>query len=230
VFNSYGESTKRDTDDMVGMLGIGSKSAFSYVNDFTIKSYHDGLLSVYIAYIDETNIGKISLIHTEPTNETGLEICITISPNHIRSFTHTFSEYLSRFKPTPTVLNYDGFDVLVKDNTRKFIINDDNWGILRGSGRNIVRMGNVDYFFDFDTLKILEPELQCFNNSRFSVYLEAQIGSVVPSASRESLEMNFKTVDYIKRELHKILHMIKEVTPLKIESIETLYEFMVSYD
>jgi len=230
VFNSYGESTKRDTDDMVGMLGIGSKSAFSYVNDFTIKSYHDGLLSVYIAYIDETNIGKISLIHTESTNETGLEICITISPNHIRSFTHTFSEYLSRFQPTPTVLNYDGFDVLVKDNTRKFIVNDDNWGILRGSGRNIVRMGNVDYFFDFDTLKILEPELQCFNNSRFSVYFDAQIGSVVPSASRESLEMNSKTVNYIKGELHKILHMIKEVTPIKIESIETLYEFMVSYD
>ena len=230
VFNSYGESTKRDTDDLVGMLGIGSKSAFSYVNDFTIKSYHDGLLSVYIAYIDETNIGKISLIHTEPTNETGLEICITISPNHVRSYTYTFSEYLSRFQPTPTVLNYDGFENLVKQNTRKFIVNGDNWGIIRGSGRHIVRMGNVDYLFDFDTLKILEPELQCFNNSRFSIYLEAEIGSVVPSASRESLEMNSKTVDYIKGQLHKILHMIKDVTPKKIESIETMYEFMVSYD
>lgn len=230
VFNSYGESTKRDTDDLVGMLGIGSKSAFSYVNDFTIKSYNNGLLSVYIAYIDETNIGKISLIHTEPTSESGLEICITISTNHIRSYNDTFSEYLSRFKPTPKVLNYHDFENLVKSNTRKFVVSHDNWGIISGGGRNIVRMGNVDYHFDFDTLKITEPELQCFSSSRFNIYLEAKIGSVVPSASRESLEMNSKTIDYIKGELHNILHMIKEVTPQKIESFESLYEFMLNYD
>ena len=65
VFNSYGESTKRDSNDLVGMLGLGSKSAFSYVNDFTIKSYNNGLMSQYIAYIDETNIGKVSLVNTE---------------------------------------------------------------------------------------------------------------------------------------------------------------------
>jgi DNA topoisomerase VI subunit B len=41
IFVSYGESTKRGTNEQVGMLGLGSKSAFCYVNDFTITSYHN---------------------------------------------------------------------------------------------------------------------------------------------------------------------------------------------
>ena len=76
IFASYGESTKRGTNDQVGMLGLGSKSAFCYVDSFTVTSFNNGVKSVYNAYIDTTQIGKISLTHTEPTNETGLEIKI----------------------------------------------------------------------------------------------------------------------------------------------------------
>jgi HSP90 family molecular chaperone len=43
IYASYGESTKRNTNDQVGMMGLGSKSAFSYSDSFTIISHNDGM-------------------------------------------------------------------------------------------------------------------------------------------------------------------------------------------
>ena len=42
VYAFYGESTKRTSNDVTGMLGIGSKSAFAYGDNFVINSYLDG--------------------------------------------------------------------------------------------------------------------------------------------------------------------------------------------
>ena len=107
VFNSYGESTKRGTNDQVGMLGLGSKSAFCYVNDFKIVSHHDGVKSVYLAYIDESNKGKISLLSREATDETGLAIDIVIKSEDLYSFREVASNFLYEFNPQPIVLNDD---------------------------------------------------------------------------------------------------------------------------
>jgi hypothetical protein len=233
VFNSYGESTKRDSNDLVGMLGLGSKSAFSYVNDFTIKSYNNGLMSHYIAYIDETNIGKVSLVNTEATDETGLEIIISILPHHVRSFNSTFTEYLCKFEPTPIVINDAYFDSSVKSSKRNLVIEHDDWGILHdNNNQSIIRMGNVDYVFTYDSLKLTTEEsadLKCFDSRRFSVYLKAKIGDVVPSASRESLEMNSKTLDYIKKQLYKIKNSIKGLLEEKVNNYDSLYEFLLNY-
>lgn len=42
TLNSYAASTKRDDKDSIGSKGIGSKSAFSLADRFTIESVHDG--------------------------------------------------------------------------------------------------------------------------------------------------------------------------------------------
>lgn len=43
VFFSYGSSTKRNTNDQVGSLGLGAKSAFSLAETWTVTSIHGGL-------------------------------------------------------------------------------------------------------------------------------------------------------------------------------------------
>ena len=42
IYAFYGESTKRNTNSQTGMLGIGSKSAFAYGDNFVINSFVDG--------------------------------------------------------------------------------------------------------------------------------------------------------------------------------------------
>ena len=81
IFASYGASTKRESNSFTGMLGIGSKSAFSYTNSFTIISRYEGTETIYTAYIDESNIGTIATIYSKPTNESGLSIHISTQNN-----------------------------------------------------------------------------------------------------------------------------------------------------
>ena len=56
IFASYGASTKRFSNNYVGFLGFGSKSAFCYSETFSVVSYHGGKKTTYHAYIDESNI------------------------------------------------------------------------------------------------------------------------------------------------------------------------------
>lgn len=234
VFNSYGESTKRSTNSQVGMMGLGSKSAFSYVNDFVIKSYHGGKESTYIAFIDETNIGKVSLVSETETDQTGLEIIIAIKHRDIRAFNDTFVKFLSRFEPKPNVLNCQDFDYYVENNKRSFYIKGDDWGMIRGYRvNNVIRMGNVDYEFSTESLKLTINEtmdLKGFQNDRLYLYIDAPIGSVVPSASRESLEMNTKTINYIKNKMYAIKDSIIETVNTKLSSIESHYDFLCELD
>ena len=72
VYASYGESTKRHTNDQVGMMGLGSKSAFSYTDSFTIISHNAGVKKSYLAFIDDSGIGKIMKVGEESTDETGI--------------------------------------------------------------------------------------------------------------------------------------------------------------
>ena len=77
VYNQYGLSSKRGTNLAVGQLGIGSKSAFCYSDSFTITSWYPetydddfmgprcGYKRIFIAVIDQSNLGKIDLVHEE---------------------------------------------------------------------------------------------------------------------------------------------------------------------
>ena len=232
VFASYGESTKRNTNDQVGMMGLGSKSAFCYVNDFTITSYHAGKKSTYLAYIDETNIGKISKIAEEPTNETGLAIDVVVKTIDLKAFRDVAGDFLAEFKPQPIIHNDDNVvRMMAEKQNETYLVKGDFYAIINRYFGNTssVRMGNVTYPFNFNditpTLTIAEDDaLYCFRY--LTVKLLAPIGSVVPSASRESLEMDDKTKLFIKNELLRVVDNVKQDMQLKYDACPSLYDFL----
>lgn len=231
IFNSYGESTKRGTNDQVGMLGLGSKSAFCYVNDFKIVSHHDGVKSVYLAYIDESNKGKISLLSREATDETGLAIDIVIKSEDLYSFREVASNFLYEFNPQPIVLNDDNVvNNLSKQDQTSYIIRNDRYAVVNDSRKsNTVRMGNVNYDFDLSDLRLSweeKNELNAYVYAKVKIF--APIGSVVPSASRESLEMNTQTIEYIKSTLFEIKDEIRCQVQSKCASIDSMYQFALA--
>lgn len=234
IFVSYGESTKRGTNEQVGMLGLGSKSAFCYVNDFTITSYHNGTKSVYLAYIDETNIGKISKIAEEATSETGLAIDIVVKTIDLSQFRDVAGTFLAEFNPQPIVKNDDRVvNMLQQEVEKSFIINTEeyaihSWGFNQ---KSCVRMGNVNYPFHIDDLGLASDEyksVECFRNLKVKLY--APIGSVVPSASRESLEMNTKTKQFIFDALKGIHSTVKGQIDERLSKCNSFYQFALEFD
>lgn len=104
VYARYGKSTKRSNPKAVGFLGIGSKSAFAYTDSFTITSFHGGTKSVYVAVIDESNIGRVDKKFEEPCgDETGIEIRIAVDPADIGSFQQEAAEVFRFFRPQPDI-------------------------------------------------------------------------------------------------------------------------------
>ncbi len=69
VYTTYFESTKQNSNDYVGALGLGSKSPFAYTKNFTITAIKDGVQNTYSAMIDEHGIPNIILLDTCDTDE-----------------------------------------------------------------------------------------------------------------------------------------------------------------
>ena len=69
IYAFYGESTKRKSNSLIGQLGLGSKSAFAYGDNFVINSFYNGIKTTYNAYIDPSQIGQIATLASSPSNE-----------------------------------------------------------------------------------------------------------------------------------------------------------------
>src|SRR3546814_18492166 len=80
-------STKDQSNDQIGGWGIGSKSPFSYTDQFVLVSVHDGVRSVYSVFKDEDSIPAIALLSQEETTDAnGVEVSFPVETHHFNLF------------------------------------------------------------------------------------------------------------------------------------------------
>ena len=189
IFAFYGESTKRGTNSQTGMLGIGSKSAFAYGDNFVINAYLDGVKTTYNAFIDDTQVGCIAqLAEEQTTEEKGLEIVIPTKTQDVEDFHEKAKSLFKHFRIQPIVNGKQweqDFD---------FIYSGDNWRWNANADKfqnAIAVMGNIGYPIDCQLLK-LEDSLSDFTCG--NLVLECQIGELEISASREGLQYTDYTI------------------------------------
>lgn len=214
VFASYGESTKRLSNSFTGMLGLGSKSAFAYTNSFVVKSRYNGVEYTYSAFIDESNVGAISLVNQTPTTETGLSVHINVKPLDCRLFEDRCRNFFRYSTMMPIFTNNTTILESYKEKTPVAMEGSD-WKIYNPQihGAILVHMGNVAYNVPYEMMNDLFTPEQNFIVKGFKSYngylqgswhIFAPIGSVKPSASRESLEFNDQTKKYIGTKIYEI--------------------------
>jgi hypothetical protein len=104
IFAKFGRSTKRGSNEAVGALGIGSKSAFCVGDTFTVTSWHEGTKSIYRSAIGEDNKGKLTLMHEEPCgDETGIEIKVPVPQSMIHEFEREAKGLFRYMRPQPEI-------------------------------------------------------------------------------------------------------------------------------
>jgi len=80
IYTTYFHSTKTDSNDYVGALGLGSKSPYSVADSFTVTSWFNGCKRVYSAYKDENDCPQFALLTTDNTDEpNGIEVSVAAS-------------------------------------------------------------------------------------------------------------------------------------------------------
>ena len=221
----YGESTKRQSNAVTGQLGLGSKSAFAYGDNFVIHSYIDGVKHIHNAYLDPSGLGKISKLGTEKTDEkNGLEIVIAIKSDDIDSFKETAMDFYRWFNPRPVIhggSKIEDVDVLYEG---------DGWHYLSTQNHSAMAvMGNIAYPVDRHSLNFTEDDGDIDDILTRNLVLNFEIGDLEIAASREKLQYTDYTKKNIKKKLKVALKEIMASITNSFAGCDTLFDAKCLY-
>ena len=222
IFTTFFESTKTGSNDFVGALGLGSKSPFSYTDNFTVTAIKDGIKGVYTAFINEHGVPSIALMAQEETTDpAGVEIRFAVENQY------DFSDFCSEaifvyrtFKHKPVVSGNSRF----KFDTFEYETRDVVPGVhvVKGLNNSVAIMGNIGYPIRIpdsnQTLGDLRSLLNC------GLVMEFAIGELDFQASREGLSYIPMTVEAIKRKLEQLRDQLTVHIATEADKIENLWE------
>lgn len=196
IYSRYGTSTKRDTNDLVGTLGLGCKSALTYTDQFTLSGVKNGVCTQVSVSRDEDGSGSMTIVAEYETDEPS-GVTITIPVKRWNSFTEK-AGYFFQFWGEGTVLVNGEEPKRIEG-----IALDDDILAVRPNvlGHHVLVMGNVPYPVDLP-----------FN---FKVVARVPIGAVQFTPSRESLQMTSLT----KQTIEEIVKRVEEGQQTAIEKI-----------
>lgn len=218
VYVRYGKSTKRNSNTQIGQLGLGCKSPFAYTNSFNIISYCQGLKTTYVAFIDESGVGKVTKLQEIPSEETGIEIQIAIRATDIEAIRERAQRLFPYFNPMPNC----NIKIAPIEYTIKSIATSVLPWAIKATGNSMAIMGNVPY--PIEPHKI--PELNSSSRELLSCGIDVwfDIGALSVSASRESLEYTDTARKAICQRLDVIRKEILSSLTEEFATIKSIWE------
>jgi hypothetical protein len=184
IYSKYGASTKRESDSVVGMLGLGCKSALSYTQQFTLNAVKDGMKYMVAISRTEDGSGVMEIIDSSPTDEpNGVEVVVPVKRHN--QFESKSFDFFRFWKPGT---------VLVNGNEPSWITGNpiaENIILVKNLSNDYLVMGNVAY--PLDESHTLADGRGFGYYRRFGIVATVEIGSVNFTPSRESLHYTKRT-------------------------------------
>lgn len=237
IFIKYAASTKRNDNIQTGGFGLGAKTPFSYSDSFNIITCFNGKKYTYICFIDETKIGKISLLNEENTSQpNGTEIVIPVKSNDFSSF-YSGIEFATRHWSTRPVVKdiNNGFSWKEKE----VYISGEDWVISRSvewSKNFKAIIDEIEYpiqlNFDRSSALNLMPNQNIanfFSNVSGDVLLYFKVGDLSLSASREQIYLDNATKDKLISKFEKIYNDFNANLQSKIDQCSNLLQANVLF-
>jgi hypothetical protein len=209
LYSTYFESTKADSNDFIGALGLGSKSPFSYTRAFEVISRHNGKRRTYSVFINEDGIPSIARLGEIDTDEdNGLEVRITIKQGDFFALKDRVANCLRWFPVKPTVSGYPGFKF---PDVPKEHLSGNGWKLFDSSfvadySKMTAVQGNIAYKVDIGQLNLNNHETRLFNRSH--LVGEFAIGELEVAANREEIRYDERSKKALKA---KITQMVEGV-------------------
>ena len=250
LYTTYFESTKTDSNDFVGALGLGSKSPFSYTSNFTVKSRFDGRERVYSCFLSETGIPSIvKMGESSYDGLPGLTVVIPVESQHFNNvFTAVTKDLFFWDGTKPNVVGHSGFVI----KSPSISISGKNWYVMKQDVSNLYPktpfaiQGNVGYPIS-SSLLTTENDVE-----RSAIALMAKICPVISfdigqldvTASREELSYDKPTIKNLiqrivitadeflitfKTSIDKIVKESKTEFDFRHDMLELINAYMNSY-
>lgn len=221
IYTTYFESTKTASNDFVGCLGLGSKSPFSYSDNFTVTAVKDGVKRIYTAYLNEQRMPSIARMFQESTNDaSGVEVRFAVTDTRdFPKFKHEAAIVLAYFETQPTV-NLPEFKVAVADYGQKDLIPGVH--VVKNMRTSVAVMGRIAYPIQIPNIEQhlgpLAPMLNCGLEMHFD------IGQLDFQPSREGLSYIPMTIESIKQKLVELSQNLHLILRAKADSFTNEWE------
>ncbi len=215
LYCTYFSSNKNDSNDVIGAMGLGSKSPFCYCEGFTIISRYDGVTRIYSAFINESGTPDVVLQDTTETPDAvnGIEVTFPVKQSDCWEFENKAKMALEFFVPRPK-LNID-LDIPAQTYT----LRTETWGMRsadsHAQGLRAIQ-GNVQYAVGNIDVSKMTPEQQRIASLPMDIFFP--IGQLAVAASREALQLDTTTVENILKMMDSIYSSMLEEVKKKIDS------------
>jgi hypothetical protein len=222
IYTTYFESTKTDSNDYIGALGLGSKSPFSYTDNFTVTAIKNGKKGIYTAFINGQGVPSIAQMMSEDTDEpSGVEVKFSVNDRYDYSkFRDEARHVYTYFALRPVVTGYHGFEFRdVEYDTKDIIPGVHSY---KNTSRSVAIMGNIAYPIDVPNADKVLGDLRSLLNCGLELHFA--IGEVDFQASREGLSYIPSTIDAIKRKLEAVNVALTAVLAKETDAIDNLWE------
>lgn len=222
IYTTYFESTKTGSNDFIGALGLGSKSPFSYTDNFTVTAIQAGRRGIYSAFINGDGVPSIALMMQEDTDEAdGVEVKFSVNErNDFYKFEQEAQKVYTHFGLRPVVNGVRDFKFInINYETRNIVPGVHS---LKDGHGSMAVMGNIAYPIDIPqadaTLGSLRPLLSCRLEIHFG------IGDLDFQASREGLSYIPQTVESIKAKLVALNVQLSVHVTAEADKIDNMWD------
>lgn len=131
IYTTYFESTKSDSNDFIGAFGLGSKSPFSYANNFNVTVYHDSVEYIYSMHISAKGTPTCAKLGNRPTERSnGVRVSFDVREADIEEFCIKAMTQLQYFEVQP---KYQGLQDETKIPKIEYLLKNNRFGVRKRS-------------------------------------------------------------------------------------------------
>jgi hypothetical protein len=219
IYTTYFESTKTASNDFIGALGLGSKSPFSYTDNFTVIAIKNGIKGIYSAFINDDGVPAIALMgQEESTEETGVEVRFAVTNKEdYDNFRHE-TRSVFRYFPLRPKLNIESLTFDNVEYEEENIIPNVHRRKSRHNSENRAIMGNISYPIELPRGSLSSDELMFIDGKSLDLYFD--IGEIDFQASREGLQYTARTIAAIEQRYQALFDILYNKVKTKYNAIK----------
>lgn len=207
---TYFSSSKQESNDYTGMLGLGCKSAFAYTKQFTVTSWFNGTKTEYLLFIDD-GLPQATELYSEPSDEpSGIKVSIPVQYNDVNRFKEVTLD-LTEWFPNEYLQERYKFNQPVAYEDDYLLVTQGNYD---SSVKAQLLMGNVLYTIRSDMPKEIRETYRSFINLlqryRYNVIFKIPTGSISILPSREGISYDKPTINYLIKFVKKCEYILEK--------------------
>lgn len=213
LYTTYFSSTKTESNEYIGALGLGSKSPFCLVDSFSVTSFFNGEKKVYTCFKDNSGEPQVALLTSELSDEpNGLEVLVPGLDGRREEFNSEAVEVFSYFDQMPEI-NNPGVIESISHLRSRYVLQGDGFAFTQTYGSPKAVMGNVAYDIPYNYIGGLG----------MTGYVRFAIGDLNFDPGREKLSLDDSTVAKLKERLDEVSDSISENSLKLVESQPTAW-------